>query len=166
MLCKHRELSEGEERFEVLRYCKRVPSVPYPSTNFSSSKPLKGKHGYYVARMATYIFFLDGALLAVVGIGHSGPPADDAAALVGAVVTLVTDAHQGAGPHVRVADHALAITCEHSRAFGYRMSFLPPPRQRKSFLVKELACTLKDNTAELQKCASQAQGITLYCTQT
>lgn len=61
-------------------------------------------------RATISIFFLDGALLAVVGVRHSGPPADDAAALVGAVVTLVTDAHQGAGPHVRVADHALAVT--------------------------------------------------------
>lgn len=107
-----------------------------PSTNFSSSKPFKSKHGYYVAGIATYIFFLDGALLAVVGIGHSGPPADDTSALVGAVVTLVTDAHQRAGPHIRVADHTLAITCEHSTAFGYSMSFLPPSHQRKSFLVK------------------------------
>lgn len=76
--------------------------------------------------MATYILFLDGALLAVVGVGHAGPPADDAAALVGAVVALVTDAHQGAGPHVGVTDHTLAITCDNSTAFAHRMSFLPP----------------------------------------
>lgn len=61
-------------------------------------------------RATISIFFLDGALLAVVGVRHAGPPADDAAALVGAIVALVTDAHQGAGPHVGVADHTLAIT--------------------------------------------------------
>lgn len=61
-------------------------------------------------RATISILFLDGALLAVVGVGHAGPPADDAAALVGAVVALVTDAHQGAGPHVGVTDHTLAIT--------------------------------------------------------
>lgn len=60
-------------------------------------------------RATISILLLDGALLAVVGVGHAGPPADDAAALVGAVVALVADAHQRAGPHVRVADHALAI---------------------------------------------------------
>lgn len=109
MLCSNRDQSTGEETFEASQ-----TSANRPSTNFGSSKSLKGKPGYYVAGMATYIFFLDSALLAVVGIGHSRPPTDDASALVGAVVTLVTDAHQGAGPHVGIADHTLAITCEHS----------------------------------------------------
>lgn len=107
-----------------------------PSINFGSSKPLKGKHGCYVSGMATYIFFLNGALLAVVGVGHTRPPTDDTSALVGAVVTLITDPHQGAGSHIGVTDHTLAITCEHSTAFGYRVSFLSPPHQTKSFLVK------------------------------
>lgn len=56
------------------------------------------------------IFFLDGALLAVVGIRHSWSSADHTAPLVRAIVTLVTYAHQGAGPHVGVTDHTLAIT--------------------------------------------------------
>lgn len=129
MFCSNGDLSRGEERFEVSQ-----TGANSPSTNFDSSKPLKGKHGYYVAGMATYIFLLDGALLAVVGIGDAGPPADDAAALVGAVVTLVTDAHQGAGPHVGIADHALAVTCQHS--LWLHNGLLPPPWQRKSLLVK------------------------------
>lgn len=131
MLCNNRDFSTGEERFKVSQ-----KSANGPSINFGSSKPLKGKHGCYVAGMATYIFFLNGALLAVVGIGHSRPPTDDASALVGAVVTLITDPHQGAGPHIGVTDHTLAITCKQSTAFGYRMSFLPLPHQIKSFLVK------------------------------
>lgn len=60
--------------------------------------------------MTTYIFFLDGALLAVVGIRYSWTPADHAASLVGAVVTLIAYAHECAGPHVRVTDHTFAIT--------------------------------------------------------
>lgn len=60
--------------------------------------------------MTTYIFFLDGALLAVVGIGHSWTPADHAAPLVGAVVALIAYAHECAGPHVRVTNHTLPIT--------------------------------------------------------
>lgn len=59
--------------------------------------------------MPTHVFLLDGALFTIVGIGHARPAADDAASLVGAVVTLVTDAHQRARSHVRVADDALPI---------------------------------------------------------
>lgn len=40
--------------------------------------------------------------------------------------------------------------------------FCIPTSKRKSFLVKELACTLKDNTIELQKFILQAQGAALY----
>ena len=52
-----------------------------------------------------------GALLAVVGVRHSGPAADDAASALAPVVALVADAHQGRRPHVTVAHDALAIAC-------------------------------------------------------
>ncbi len=58
----------------------------------------------------TYIFLTDSALLAVVGIGHAGPPTDGAATLVRAVVTLVTDTNQGARTNVRITHNTLAIT--------------------------------------------------------
>lgn len=80
--------------------------------------------------MTTYIFFLDGTLLAVVGVRHSWTPADHTAPLVRTVVTLITNAHKSAGPNVGVTDHAFAITCKYSRVFGYRMS-LSPPLHRK-----------------------------------
>ena len=57
----------------------------------------------------TYIFFLEGALFTVVGVGHPNAPADDTPALIRAIVALITDPDQGAGPHERVADGALAI---------------------------------------------------------
>lgn len=60
----------------------------------------------------TYVFLLDGALFTVVGIRYSRSSADDAASLIGAVVTLVTDSHQRARPHVGVADHAFPIAWE------------------------------------------------------
>ena len=60
-------------------------------------------------RASIAILLLLRALLAVVGIRDTSTTADDAAALEGAVVALVADANQGAGPHVRVADHALAV---------------------------------------------------------
>lgn len=60
----------------------------------------------------TYVFLLDGALFAVVGIRHSWSSADDAAALIGAIVTLVTDSHQSARPHVGVTDDTFSITWE------------------------------------------------------
>lgn len=56
------------------------------------------------------IFFLDGTLLAVVGVRHSWTPADHTAPLVRTVVTLITNAHKSAGPNVGVTDHAFAIT--------------------------------------------------------
>lgn len=61
-------------------------------------------------RATISIFFLDGTLLAVVGIRHPWAPADHTAPLVRAVVTLITYAHEGAGPHVRVTNHTFAIT--------------------------------------------------------
>lgn len=63
----------------------------------------------------TYIFLLDGALFTVVGIRYSRSSADDAASLIGAVVTLITDSHQCARPHVGVADDAFPITWEEER---------------------------------------------------
>lgn len=134
MLCKHRHLPTREESSEVAQ-----TSAKRPNTNFSSSKPLKGKHGYLVAGMATYIFLLDGALLAVVGIRHAGPPADDTAALVGAVVALVTDAHQSAGPHVRVTDHTLAVTCEHRMFPSLQNDLLATPTSEEK-LPRQRTC--------------------------
>lgn len=58
----------------------------------------------------THIFLLDGALFTVVCIRDSWSSTDDTAALVGAIVTLITDAHQGARPHIGITDHTFAIT--------------------------------------------------------
>lgn len=63
----------------------------------------------------THVLLLDGALLTIIGIGDSGASTDHTAPLIGAVVTLVTYAHQGARAHIGVADHTLAITCEDKR---------------------------------------------------
>lgn len=60
-------------------------------------------------RPRTYVLLLDGAFFAVVRVGDAGPAADDASTLIGAVVALVADAHQGAGPNIRIAYHALAV---------------------------------------------------------
>lgn len=58
----------------------------------------------------THIFLLDGALFTVVGIRYSGASADHAASLIGAVVTLITDAHQRARPHIGITDDTFSIT--------------------------------------------------------
>jgi len=57
----------------------------------------------------THVLLLHRALLAVIGIAHARPPTDDAAPLIGAVVALVTHAHERGWAHERVADRALAI---------------------------------------------------------
>lgn len=71
--------------------------------------------------LRTHVLFLNGAGLAVVGIRHSGSATDDAPALVGSVVALVTDPHQGAWPHVGVADHTLSIVFFTQASNGCRM---------------------------------------------
>ena len=63
----------------------------------------------------THIFLLDGALLTIIGIRNPGASTDHTASLVRAVVTFITYAHQGAGTHIGVTDHTLAITCEEKR---------------------------------------------------
>lgn len=63
----------------------------------------------------THILLLDGALLTVISIGDSGASTDHTAPLIGAIVTLITYAHQGAGTHVGITDHTLAITCDKKR---------------------------------------------------
>lgn len=47
-----------------------------------------------------YIFLLNSALFAVVGIRDSRPATDGASSLVGAVVALITDANQSAWSYV------------------------------------------------------------------
>ena len=49
------------------------------------------------------------ALLAVVRVRYSDTSADDTAPLIRTIVALVTNAHQGARPDIRVANDALAI---------------------------------------------------------
>ena len=57
----------------------------------------------------THVFLLDSALFAVVGVRDARPAADGAPALVGAVVTLVTDADERAWSHVRVTYDTLPV---------------------------------------------------------
>lgn len=71
---------------------------------------LNPQTGYIPYRSFTHIFLLDGALFTVVGIRYSRPSTDDTASLIGAIVTLVTDAHQCARPHVGITDDTLSIT--------------------------------------------------------
>lgn len=63
----------------------------------------------YNLRATVSIFLLDRAFLAVVSVRDSGSAADHATALVRAVIALVAYSHQGAGSHVRIADHAFPV---------------------------------------------------------
>lgn len=63
----------------------------------------------------THILLLNGALFTVVGIRDSWTSTDHTAALVRSIVTLITNANQGAGTHIGVTDHTFAITCRESR---------------------------------------------------
>lgn len=60
-------------------------------------------------RTAISIFLLLGAFFTIVGIRDAGTTADDTAPLEGPIIALVTHTNQRAGPHIRVADHTLAI---------------------------------------------------------
>lgn len=70
----------------------------------------------------THIFLLYGALFTVVCIRDSRSSTDDTSALVGAIVALITDAHQGAGPHIGITDNTFAITWGEERI---KLSSLP-----------------------------------------
>lgn len=58
---------------------------------------------------ATHILLLLRALAAVVGVADANATTNDAAALEGAVVALIAHVYQRRGPHVAVADDALAV---------------------------------------------------------
>lgn len=58
---------------------------------------------------STHVLLLLRALLAVVGVRRADAAANDTAAMVGAVVALVTDVHQRRWADVAVADDALAV---------------------------------------------------------
>lgn len=75
----------------------------------------------------THILLLDGALLAIIGVRDSRASTDHTAPLIGAVVTLITYAHQGAGTHIGVTDHTLAITCEKKRTELCPLAIPRPP---------------------------------------
>lgn len=62
------------------------------------------------------ILLLNGALFTIVGVRDSGTPTDHTPALVRSVVTLITYADQGAGAHVGIADHTLAVAWRERRA--------------------------------------------------
>lgn len=57
----------------------------------------------------TSILLLNGALFTVVGMGDSGAGTDHTPALVRSIVTLITYVDQGAGMHVGITDHTLAV---------------------------------------------------------
>lgn len=59
--------------------------------------------------MTTYIFFKNGAFLAVVGIRDTGSAAYHASSLVWTVVAFIADTNQSAWSHVRIANNALSI---------------------------------------------------------
>jgi len=60
-------------------------------------------------RTAISVFLLLRALLAVIGVGDAETSTNNAPALVGAVVTLIANSHQGARSHVGIANHALPV---------------------------------------------------------
>lgn len=60
-------------------------------------------------RTAISVFLLLRALLAVIGVGDAETSANHAPALVGAVVTLVANSHQGTRSHIGIANHTLPV---------------------------------------------------------
>lgn len=116
--------------------------------------------------MTTYIFFLDGTLLAVVGIRHPWAPADHTAPLVRAVVTLITYAHEGAGPHVRITDHTFAITCKHSSLWLQNVLFSTPHKRGKAFWTKNLLVHSKTKQLDCRTLAYRYKVQHYICIQT
>jgi len=95
-----------------------------------------------------HILFLNSTFLAVVRVRHAIVAADHTASLVGPVVTLVADAHQCAGPHVRIANDALSIACgkEGKGGGGDRR----PHRSMQHDFSCEGQCTRKQQSKQTQ----------------
>lgn len=75
-------------------------------------------HFVVIIMYPTYVFLTYGALLAVVSIRDTWSTTYSAAALVRAIVTLVTDTYQSTGTHIRVTHHTLPITCMSQKGGG------------------------------------------------
>lgn len=58
----------------------------------------------------TYVFFLDGALLAIVCIRYTGTSTNHTAPLVGSIIAFVTNPDQRCRSHIRVTDYTFTIT--------------------------------------------------------
>jgi hypothetical protein len=58
---------------------------------------------------AVAIFFLDGALLTIVGIRNTLASANDTAALITSIVALVANTNERAWAHIAVANDAFAV---------------------------------------------------------
>lgn len=114
-----------------MRFANHRPNAPSTSTGAeqvlslleSVLLPLIEQVGLAAAqihdlRTAVSVLLEQSALLAVVGVRNAGATADHTPALVGAVVALVADANQRTRPHVRVADHALAIALLAETSYG------------------------------------------------
>ena len=84
-------------------------------------------------RAAVSILLQQGALLAVVRVRNAGASADHASSLVRAVVALVTDSNQRAGPHVRIADHAFTVALLAEAAFANKRERDKKARLDESF---------------------------------
>lgn len=70
---------------------------------------VKGREERVGSSAYTHILLLNGALFTVVGMGDSGAGTDHTPALVRSIVTLITYVDQGAGMHVGITDHTLAV---------------------------------------------------------
>ena len=65
--------------------------------------------------LMTHVFFLNSALLAVVGIGHSWPTTYCTATLVGSIIAFITYTHECAWTNIGVTNNTLSITCRRER---------------------------------------------------
>jgi hypothetical protein len=86
--------------------CMPTPQLPDSQTYAPFSDPPFHSAG---SAPSTYIFFLQRALFAVIGVADAWSTADDASPLKAAVAAFFAYTHERGGPHIAVADWALAV---------------------------------------------------------
>lgn len=174
MLCKCRQLPTGEKRYKVMKTSANTGSVTQAThiptlislapSLLKESTAAKTRHHQFNSRLDDHIHLFPGWYTPC---SSRHQTLLDPRRSHNALGMSRSYTHHICAPGCRAAHRSRrSRICHHLQ--GQQSLWLQdilsstPTSKRKSFLVKRLACTLKDNTNELQKSILQAQSVTLY----
>lgn len=174
MLCKHRQLPTGEETYELMKSSANTGSETQAShilkvisltpSLLKESTVAKTRNHQFNSRLGDHIHLFPGWYTPCSSRHQTllDPRRSHSALGMSRSYT-----HHICAPECRAAHRSRrSRICHHLQVQQslWLQDILSTTlaSKRKSFLVKQLACTLKDNTIELQKLILQGQGVTPY----